>query len=229
MRYSASLATPEVCVPFAKEDLLSIQSPELTVMDSLCERQMLQHIAAVMEQARIPMTLTDPCQWDNPIVLANQAFLGLTGYQIDEVVGRNCNFLQGDGTSTQAISAIRSALDSERDFVVTLLNYQKSGTPFWNELRVTHISDSTGDLSFNLASLKDVSESVPTEGAEFINVCVELEEGKSDSPVPGLVRKIVHRFTAVDADSQRCKPDPSNEQLTWASDLAAEKSWRKSA
>jgi PAS domain-containing protein len=50
---------------------------------------------AAVEMTRLPMTVTDPRQPDNPIVFANGAFLDLTGYEQDEVVGRNCRFLQG--------------------------------------------------------------------------------------------------------------------------------------
>jgi len=37
------------------------------------------------------MVATDPRQADNPIVLANQVFLDLTGYAADEVIERNSN------------------------------------------------------------------------------------------------------------------------------------------
>jgi PAS domain-containing protein len=33
----------------------------------------------------MPMVVTDPRQPDNPIVLANQAFLNLSGYSADEI------------------------------------------------------------------------------------------------------------------------------------------------
>jgi PAS domain S-box-containing protein len=43
--------------------------------------------------------VTNPREEDNPIVLANKAFLDLTGYAAEEIIGRNCRFLQGDGSS----------------------------------------------------------------------------------------------------------------------------------
>ena len=56
-----------------------------------------------LERTRMPMVVTDPRLPDNPIVLANHAFLDLTGYTADEVVGRNCRFLQGAGTDEAAL------------------------------------------------------------------------------------------------------------------------------
>jgi PAS domain-containing protein len=53
--------------------------------------------AAAIRATRMPMIVTDPRQPDNPIVFANDAFLHLTGYRRDEVMGRNCRFLQGAG------------------------------------------------------------------------------------------------------------------------------------
>jgi PAS domain-containing protein len=49
------------------------------------------------ERTRMPMVVSDARAPDQPIVLANSAFLELTGYGANEVVGRNCRFLQGEG------------------------------------------------------------------------------------------------------------------------------------
>lgn len=50
--------------------------------------------AAAFMATRMPMIITDPNQDDNPIIFCNVAFQKLTGYSMDEVVGRNCRFLQ---------------------------------------------------------------------------------------------------------------------------------------
>jgi PAS domain-containing protein len=59
----------------------------------LADRTELAFVA--MERTRMPMCITDPRQPDNPIVLSNHAFLELTGYTAEEVIGRNCRFCRG--------------------------------------------------------------------------------------------------------------------------------------
>ncbi|WP_304481816.1 PAS domain-containing protein [Novosphingobium sp. P6W] len=59
--------------------------------------------AAAVRATRMPMVITDPAQQDNPIVFCNEAFQSLTGYTRDEIVGRNCRFLQGPDTDPEAV------------------------------------------------------------------------------------------------------------------------------
>ncbi|MFN7025678.1 MAG: PAS domain-containing protein, partial [Pseudorhizobium sp.] len=110
------------------------------------------------ERTRMPMVMTDARLQDNPIVLANQAFLQLTGYAADEVLGRNCRFLQGTSTSAAAIAELRLAIAEGREVDVELLNYRKDGTVFWNQLHVTPIHDDAGDIAYFFASQIDITE-----------------------------------------------------------------------
>jgi len=104
------------------------------------------------------MVVTDPRQPDNPIVLANQAFLELSGYGASEVLGRNCRFLQGPLTDAGAVAELRAAIAEQREHEVELLNYRRDGTPFWNQLHLSPIRDLDGSLIYFFGSQKDVSE-----------------------------------------------------------------------
>ncbi|MDZ4376314.1 MAG: PAS domain-containing protein, partial [Phenylobacterium sp.] len=53
---------------------------------------------------RMPMVITNPRRPDNPVVFANEAFCRLTGYAREEILGRNCRFLQGPETDPEAVS-----------------------------------------------------------------------------------------------------------------------------
>src|SRR3712207_2592841 len=83
---------------------------------------------AAIEMTRMSMALTDPNQPDNPIVFANRAFQDLTGYAQEEIVGRNCRFLQGAQTDRQAIQEIHGAVEEHRAISAEILNYKRDGT-----------------------------------------------------------------------------------------------------
>jgi PAS domain S-box-containing protein len=88
--------------------------------------------------------LADATRPGFPILYANPGFERLTGYSAQEAVGRNCRFLQGPKTNPAATAAIAKALSAFEPISITLLNYRKDGTAFWNELRLAPVRDSQG-------------------------------------------------------------------------------------
>lgn len=111
-----------------------------------------------MAQTRMAVCLTDPHLPDDPIVFCNEAFQQLTGYQRDEIVGRNCRFLQGPDTDQTQVSKIRNAIREEEVVVVELLNYRKDGSSFWNTLHLGPIYDEHGKLKYFFGSQWDVTD-----------------------------------------------------------------------
>jgi PAS domain S-box-containing protein len=118
---------------------------------------------AAIEMTRMPMILTDPNQPDNPIVFANKAFLDLTGYEEDEVLGRNCRFLQGAQTDRNAVADLREAVESKSAIALELLNYRRDGSPFWNAVFIGPVYDTKGALRYFFASQLDVTRRRNTE------------------------------------------------------------------
>jgi PAS domain S-box-containing protein len=149
----------------------------LAASQGLADRRDLAVIA--LERTRMPMVVTDPRLPDNPIVLANQAFLDLCGYEADEVVGRNCRFLQGPDTDPGAVAKLRPAINEAREVEVELLNYRKDGSTFWNKVFVSPIHDDAGELIYFFASQKD-------ETAKQRAIHLEAVERK-------LLREVDHR------------------------------------
>jgi len=111
-----------------------------------------------MAQTRMAICLCDPHAKDMPIVFANRAFRRLTGYSEEEVIGRNCRFLQGPKTDPEPIARIREAIAHEDVVVVELLNYRKNGTTFWNALHLGPIYSDKGELVYFFGSQWDVSD-----------------------------------------------------------------------
>jgi len=111
-----------------------------------------------MAQTRMAICLSDPHLPDQPIVFANRAFRQLTGYSEEEIVGRNCRFLQGPKTDPEPVARIREAIAKEDVVVVELLNYRKNGTTFWNALHLGPIYNDAGELVYFFGSQWDVSD-----------------------------------------------------------------------
>jgi PAS domain S-box-containing protein len=104
------------------------------------------------------VTLSDPDQPDNPIVYANEAFERITGYSQDEIIGRNCRFLQGTERDQPEIERIRDAMRENTEVTVTLRNYKKDGTPFFNEFTIRPLTDRQGKVIYYLGVQHDVTE-----------------------------------------------------------------------
>jgi len=113
---------------------------------------------AAVEMTRMPMVVTDPRQPDNPIVFANRAFLDLTMYEEQDVIGRNCRMLQGPDTDPDTVREIRDALAERRACALDILNYKADGSAFWNGLYIGPIFDQDGELLYFFASQMDITQ-----------------------------------------------------------------------
>jgi PAS domain S-box-containing protein len=100
-----------------------------------------------LQTAQQNFVVTDPSLPDNPIVYATQGFLNLTGYTLDQVLGRNCRFLQGPETDPKAVEKIRNAIEDGSDMSVCLLNYRVDGTTFWNQFFIAALRDAGGNIT----------------------------------------------------------------------------------
>ena len=120
---------------------------------------------AALQMTRMPMTLTDPNQPDNPIVFANKAFLDLTGYEESEILGRNCRFLQGAETDRDSVAELRAAIERREAIALELINYRRDGSSFWNAVFVAPVLGPDGELLYFFASQLDVTRRHASEQA----------------------------------------------------------------
>lgn len=116
-----------------------------------------------LEGASEGITISDPNLPDNPLIYVNSGFEAMTGYSKDEVIGRNCRFLQGPQTSRLAAEEIRQAIACQRPCVVEILNYRKDGSTFWNRLSITPVRDANGQVTHYIGIQSDITERKRTE------------------------------------------------------------------
>jgi diguanylate cyclase (GGDEF)-like protein/PAS domain S-box-containing protein len=112
---------------------------------------------AALAAATNGIVIVDALQDDHPIVYVNAGFERLTGYSADEVVGRNCRFLQGGDTDPEALERFRRALREHRSDKVLVRNYRKDGSAFWNEVVLSPVLDE-GRLTHYVGVQLDVTE-----------------------------------------------------------------------
>ena len=122
------------------------------------------------------ITLSDPEQPDNPIVFANSVFCEMTGYELDEIIGRNCRFLHGDDRDQEGLEEIREALKSHSETKVLLRNYKKDGQLFYNQLTIQPLRDAQGNLIYYLGAQYDVTDLINAQ-REAERMSVLLDQG----------------------------------------------------
>ena len=132
--------------------------------------------AAAVRATRMPMVISNPRLADNPIVFVNDAFCRLTGYSRDEILGRNCRFLQRAETDRATVARIRAAVERRESVRIDILNYRKTGQTFWNRLLMAPVRDAAGELAYFFASQVDVTlERERLEGLESHNAALMAE------------------------------------------------------
>lgn len=117
-----------------------------------------QVIRDFFETSQVPLTLSDPAQAKDPMILANDPFCRMIGYSQDEVLGQNCNFLQGPNTQDHSRKTIAADLMANRDCKVLIRNYRKSGEEFDNFLFIFSVLKANGEPMFRIGSQFEVPE-----------------------------------------------------------------------
>lgn len=106
--------------------------------------------------------VSNPRLRDNPVVMVSPSFSATTGHERNSIIGKNCRFLQGPGTSPQSIQRLRIALMQGLPCVELLLNYKKDGTPFYCLLSITPLFDENGFLSYYIGGQINVTDELRT-------------------------------------------------------------------
>jgi PAS domain S-box-containing protein len=199
-------------------------SPVAADCDVLADRRELALVA--VERTRMPMVISDPRKPDNPIVLANQAFLDLTGYAASEVLGRNCRFLQGPDTSQADIQRLRDGLARGEDRIdIELLNYRKDGSTFWNQLTISAVHGPEGETIYYFASQKDVSARRHSQKLEASERLLLMEVDHRAMNALALVQSIVRLSRADSIQTYSASIQGRVDALARAHRMLAQSNW----
>eukprot|EP01038_Epipyxis_sp_PR26KG_P015221 gene15221-20505_t len=142
-------------------------------------------LMSAIQAAQRSFVITDPSLLDNPIIFASKGFLELSGYSLDQVLGRNCRFMQGSGSDPQQIEALRKGIQEGVDTSVCLLNYRADGSQFYNQIFVAALRDSNMKIinyvgvQVEVKGFKNLSSSLPSDVTN--NLKMEPQKSKETS------------------------------------------------
>nr|AML76573.1 putative LOV domain-containing protein [Posidonia australis] len=184
---------------------ISDDNHELTVQQEIMMRTEFQHteswellerekdirqgidLATRLERIEKNFVIADARLPDNPIIFASDSFLELTEYTREEILGRNCRFLQGPDTDQETVSKIRDAVREQKEITVQLINYTKTGKKFWNLFHLQPMRDQKGELQYFIG--------VQLDGSGYVEPLLNRLSNKSEFQSSKLVKA-----TAEDID-----------------------------
>ncbi|URK86131.1 PAS domain-containing protein (plasmid) [Rhizobium sp. RCAM05350] len=121
-------------------------------------RKDLGPFVVAAETTRMAMLFTDPKQPGNPIIFANDAFLELTGYLREEVLGQSFNFLMARGTDPDPLARIEAAFAGTSTGGSEICYRRKDGSEFWSAILVSPVQDERGDVVQHFSSFVDLTD-----------------------------------------------------------------------
>ena len=203
---------------------LTGDAPTAATAQGSADRRELALVA--LERTRMPMVVSDPRAPDNPIVLANEAFLEMCGYNREEVLGRNCRFLQGPDTSRDSVAEIRRKVCAEEEVTVELLNYRKDGSSFWNNLFISPVRDDDGKILYYFASQRDVTIEREARERKLSELRLMREVDHRAKNVLALVQGIVRMSRTDSIDGYAAAVQGRVEALARAHGLLSDRRWQ---
>ena len=165
-------------------DITEYKCVEQAVLKAATENLRLARAIASVSDG---VVITDPNQPDNPIIYANAAFCRMTGYQLEEIIGRNYNFLQGSETDPQVLAQLHQCIAEQRELKATLVNYRKNGQSFWNEFKIfpvfadnTPSPADTRNSLFTKSSLPTLNSALPRQEnlLYFVGIHTDISDRK---------------------------------------------------
>ena len=149
-------------------DYLLAQVEDIDARCQQNERLRLLESVAVHANDAILITEAEPVEEDKNgprILYANEAYCNMSGYTLEEVIGKTPRIMQGPNSDPAARAEIRRALKKWKPIVIEILNYTKAGVPFWVELSIVPIANEKGWYTHWVSLQRDVTARKESEAA----------------------------------------------------------------
>lgn len=121
----------------------------------------------LLDQLNYSIVITDPNQYDNPIIYANKNFYDFFGYEKNEVIGSNCRFLRRNDNNQPVIQELRNAIISQTPITAIVRNYTKNEQLVYNEVSISPIFNK---LTHKLEYFLGIQRNITTDIDKFLNI-----------------------------------------------------------
>lgn len=160
--------------------------------------QLLAALYATTNEIDQGIVIADARDSDLRVVYANHAFEAITGYASSYAIGRNCRYLQRDESDQPEIRKIREAIAARAPVSVTIRNYRKDGTPFWNGLRLLPVFSEAHELTHYIGLMRDVSIAASLSDPTACKRNIDLLTGLCDQ------YDLVRHLDKLSSSGQKC-------------------------
>jgi diguanylate cyclase (GGDEF)-like protein/PAS domain S-box-containing protein len=134
----------------------------MAVVEDISERKQLEYSLRLsnraLESSGNGVVISNANDPNNSIIFANSAFCRITGYSLEEVMGRNCRFMQNGDHEQIELKMIRTALAKNQEIHVVVRNYRKDGSMFWNDLSISPVPDEYGVVTHFIGIINDITK-----------------------------------------------------------------------
>lgn len=125
-------------------------------MENLTSQEQLDILKNCLNALSRAILITDCQQEDDPIIYANQYFLEMSGYKENEILGKNCRFMQGEQTDAESLKKLAIAVKNRESVTVSMINYRKNGEKFTNKFTICPVEDANGNITHCIALEKEL-------------------------------------------------------------------------